>query len=148
MRTSSRRRSRAGLSVPEITLTPLIDTALTLLIIFMVTTPMIHNAIKVNLPHGRVKEDVGATQDLVVYIDKDEELYINGQKIIGQQINGQQTKYENFLKELQRMIGRQEDKMVYVKADRSVSYGMVLETVDIMKRIEGIAHVAMATQRA
>ena len=69
MRSLNRRR-RTSAREPEITLTPLIDTALTLLIIFMVTTPMIHNAIKVNLPRGRVKEDVGATQDLCVYIEK------------------------------------------------------------------------------
>lgn len=138
MRMTRRARSRVGLNAPEITLTPLIDTALTLLIIFMVTTPMIHNAIKVNLPHGRVKEDIGATQELVVYIDKDEKIYINGSSV----------KPDHFITELKKMVGREQDKMVYVKADRSVSYGFVTETVDQMKRIEGIAHVALATQRA
>jgi biopolymer transport protein TolR len=104
----------------------------------MVTTPMIHNAIKVNLPHGRVKEDSGATQDLVVYIDKEEKIYINGVII----------KPDRFVTELKKIVGREQDKMVYVKADRAVSYGFVTETVDQMKRIEGIAHVALATQRA
>ena len=61
-----RRRRKTGCLVPEITLTPLIDTALTLLIIFMVTTPMMHNAIKVNLPRGNVKEDRGSKQELIV----------------------------------------------------------------------------------
>lgn len=138
MSLSRRARSRASLNAPEITLTPMIDTALTLLIIFMVTTPMIHNAIKVNLPRGRVKEDIGATQDLVVYIDKHEKIYINGTSIL----------HDRFIAELKRMVGREQDKMVYVKADRAVSYGFVTETVDQMKRVEGIAHVALATQRA
>lgn len=139
------RRQRRGLSVPEITLTPLIDTALTLLIIFMVTTPMVHNAIKVNLPRGRVKEDIGSTQDLCVYIEKadptcnkGEQLYINGKAVVP----------KNLIPELRRMVGREHGKMVYVKADRDVKHGTVTEIVDQMKCIEGIAHVALATQRA
>lgn len=131
------RRSRNSMP-PEITLTPLIDTALTLLIIFMVTTPMIHNAIKVNLPKGRVKEDVGLTQELTVYIDKDEKIYLNGTAI----------KPQELLTELTRMVGKAQDKVIYVNADRVVAYGTVTEIVDQMKCIEGIAHVALSTQKA
>ena len=123
---------------PQITLTPLIDTALTLLIIFMVTTPMIHNAIKVNLPKGRVKEDMGSTQELTVYIDKDEKLYLNGTPL---------QQYD-LIVELKRMVGTSQDKIIYVNADRVVAYGTVTELVDQMKCIEGIAHVALSTQKA
>ena len=139
------RRQRKSLSMPEITLTPLIDTALTLLIIFMVTTPMVHNAIKVNLPRGHVKEDIGGSQDLCVYVEKadltrnkGEQLYINGTPIAA----------KNLIPELRRMVGREHGKMVYIKADRDVKHGTVTEIVDQMKCIEGIAHVALATQRA
>lgn len=131
------RRSRVSVP-PEITLTPLIDTALTLLIIFMVTTPMIHNAIKVNLPKGRVKEDMGATQELTVYIDKDEKLYLNGTAVTQQAL----------IAELTKMVGKSRDKMVYINADRVVEVGTVIEIVDQMKCIEGIAHVAFSTQKA
>jgi biopolymer transport protein ExbD len=144
-RYNSRRRP---MSVPEITLTPLIDTALTLLIIFMVTTPMIHNAIKVNLPRGRVKEDIGATQDLVVSIglDQDKKSRTLGQVIMC--INGTSVTGKTLIPELRRMVGRERDKLVYVNADKDVKYGFVTEIVDQMKCVEGIAHVALATQKA
>ena len=63
------KRSQAT-GIPEITLTPLIDTALTLLVIFMVTSPLINNAIKVDLPKGNAQEAQGVQEDLVVHIDK------------------------------------------------------------------------------
>ena len=53
----NRRKRRASVLMQEISLTPLIDMALTLLIIFMVTAPMLNNAIKVELPKGQAKED-------------------------------------------------------------------------------------------
>lgn len=144
MRSLNRRR-RTGISIPEITLTPLIDTALTLLIIFMVTTPMIHNAIKVNLPRGRIKEDVGANQDLCVYIEKADPVNHKGEQLY---INGAAVTYKTLIPELRRIVGREHGKMVYIKADRDVKHGTVTEIVDQMKCIEGIAHVALATQRA
>ena len=49
-------RRRQMVSMKEISLTPLIDTALTLLIIFMITAPMMQNSIKVQLPKGKAKE--------------------------------------------------------------------------------------------
>ena len=64
MRRGNKKRTRR-FSTPEISLTPLIDTALTLLVIFMITAPMIHNGIKVDLPQGNSKE-VGSQQELVV----------------------------------------------------------------------------------
>ncbi len=138
MNTGKRHRVRPLPSMPEITLVPLIDTALTLLIIFMVTTPMVHNAIKVNLPRGRIKEDGGSTQDMVVYVDKDERVYLNGAPVA----NGA------LMTQLRHMVASGRDKTVYINADRSVHYGFVTEIVDQMKCIEGIAHVALATKPA
>ena len=106
---------------------------------------MIHNAIKVNLPRGRVKEDVGATQDLCVYIEKADLAHNKGEQIY---INGSAVTYKTLIPELRRMVGREHGKMVYIKADRDVKHGTVTEIVDQMKCIEGIAHVALATQRA
>jgi biopolymer transport protein ExbD len=121
----------------EISLTPLIDTALTLLIIFMVTTPMIHNAIKVALPKGNAKEADIQHQELVVVIDKESKLHY-GDAI-----------YERgaLMEALKKQVGYSKEQTVVVKADQAVAYGVVIDLVDQIKHIEGIAYVALATEK-
>jgi len=124
-------------------MTPLIDTALTLLIIFMITTPIIQNAIRVSLPKGEAKEDEGGSQELIVYIDKEKHFFFNGQELTQEQLIAQ----------IKERVGEREtvgallDKKVYVKADQEVSYGQVIELVDRLKVVSGISHVILATQR-
>lgn len=134
-RIRSRRRHSADLL--DISLTPLIDTALTLLVIFMIATPMIQNAIRVSLPKGKAKEDQGALQELVVYVDKDRKIYFNGTELTT----------ANLINQLKDRVQSNQNKMVYVKADQEVSYGTVLELVDQIKVIGGISHVVLATQK-
>ena len=71
-----RNRKRRGrrLQMPEVSLTPLIDTALTLLVIFMITAPMVQYGIKVDLPQGKSKE-VATQQELVVSIHRNGTMY-------------------------------------------------------------------------
>lgn len=128
-----RKRSRRFAS-PEVTLTPLIDTALTLLVIFMITAPMIQNGIKVDLPQGNSKE-VGAQQELVVTLSKENKLYFNSFPI-------EKAGLAEAVKSA--MAGRL-DLPVYVRADETISYGNVIEIVDNLKTA-GIKYVAMSTR--
>ncbi|MFZ5954334.1 MAG: ExbD/TolR family protein [Candidatus Dependentiae bacterium] len=132
----SRRKKRSAAAIPEITLTPLIDTALTLLIIFMVTSPMLNNSIKIDLPRGKVQEDKATQQELVVFIDKSKQIFLNGKTVTKPQL----------LQQLQeKLTGSQ--KPVIVKGDKQVDYGFVFELVDEVKTIPGISHVALASQK-
>lgn len=122
-----RRNRRTTSALTDIPLTPLIDTALTLLIIFMVTTPMMQNAIKVDLPQGSAKEAGDTTQELVVFIDKDEKMYINEVPV----------SKDAMISTLKRKIGTQTQKTVFVKADQAVRYGHVIQVVDQIKVVGG-----------
>src|ERR1700739_4331646 len=108
MRRFSRRRRTTHNAIPEIPLTPLIDTAMNLLIIFMVATPMMNNMIKVELPRGSVREGDSKSQELIVFVDKQEKLYVNGKPTHNQ---------ESLVKELKRLLGAEKDKTVFIKAD-------------------------------
>ena len=136
----SRRRRKKAQSLPEISLTPLIDTALTLLIIFMVTTPMLkkENALQVELPKGKVKE-ISDTQkqDLTVMIDKQGKLSFNNAIV----------KEKDLVAVLAKSVGQKGQKTVFVKADTSASYGRVIEIVDKIKQVKGIRYVALATAK-
>ena len=137
MRRTLRYKRRRATALLDLSLTPLIDTALTLLIIFMITTPIIQNAIRVSLPKGQAKEDEGGNQELIVYIDKEKHIFFNGQE----------HNQEELIELLKQRVGEQQDKHVYVKADQDVSYGKVIELVDRIKVVGGVSHVILATQR-
>lgn len=131
------RRLKKKIALTEISLTPLIDTALTLLVIFMVTSPLMHNAIKITLPKGHAKEDVGLQQDVEIYIDKDGTIFCSGNAVL----------LSDLVVLLQQKIALDKEKTVYVKADAAVPYGQVIELVDHIKAIGGIKYVALATQK-
>jgi biopolymer transport protein TolR len=137
MRRFYRKRAQRVSAVNDISLTPLIDTALTLLIIFMVATPMLHNAIKVTLPKGQAKEDGGSQQELIISVDKSGAIYFD------------KTKYElaALIPVLQSKVKKGQEKTVFVEADTAVAYGQVIELVDKLKVIGGIKYVALATQK-
>jgi biopolymer transport protein TolR len=125
----------------EINVMPLVDVALTLLIIFMVATPMMNNVIKVELPSSRIDDGAPRThtqQELTVYIDKNKKIYLNGKE----------HSHDNLLKSLQKMVKKDSEEVVFVKADQAISYGMVIDLVDTIKVTGGIKYVALATKRA
>ena len=133
------RRSRKIITMPEVSLTPLIDTALTLLVIFMITTPMMNNVIKVELPTSKVDEmDSHVQQETIVYIDAQGKLHLNGQEL----------KLPAIITELQKLGKQKQVDMVFVKADQAVEYGKVIDLVDTIKMAGGIKYVALATKRA
>jgi biopolymer transport protein TolR len=132
-----RNKRLAGSGIPEITLTPLIDTALTLLIIFMVTSPMINNGIKVDLPQGKVQEVQGMQEDIIVHVDKQKHVYLNGDLV----------KKDQFIPQLKKKIGNQKHKTVFVKGDGDVAYKDVINIVEEIKLVGGIDRVALATKK-
>jgi len=118
-------------------MTPLIDTALTLLVIFMMATPVVQNAVRITLPNGESKEDGGVQQEMVVFLDKNNQLYLNKDKI----------EKKNLIAAIKKQVGNKTEKTVFVKADRGVNYGTVIELVDEIKIIGGVKYVALATQK-
>jgi biopolymer transport protein TolR len=128
------RRLRKALAFPEVILTPLIDTALTLLVIFIIAAPMVQNGIKVDLPQGNSKE-VGSQQEVVVSMDKDAKLFLNSYPI-------EKTELVDMVK---KTVGGRDDLPVYVRADEKVPYGQVITIVDQLK-LAGIKYVALSTR--
>jgi biopolymer transport protein ExbD len=129
-------RRRRDIQLPEITLTPLIDTALTLLIIFMVAVPVMQSNIKVQLPQGQKKEAESRKDDIVVTINKEGKLFINDKTV---------TK-ETMISEIKKLMQR-EDQVVFIRADESINWGSVNELIQYIKSMGGITHVALATKK-
>jgi len=134
-RLSSRRRREASL---ELNLTPMIDTYLTLLVIFIVTSPMMSNAIRIDLPQGKVQEVSTKTQDIIVTVGNDGKLFLNKDAIGSADV---------LIERLKKKVGPARDKTVFVKADKGARYGAVIELVDKIKTVGGVHYVALATER-
>ncbi len=133
-----RHKRRSAVMIPEITLTPLIDTALTLLVIFMVTSPLLNNAIKIDLPKGKLQEAQGLQEDLVIHIDKQHNYFLNGAQLSHDQMMSQLKK---------KMVG-QKNKTVFVKGDGDVAYKEIIGLVEEVKLVGGVDRVALATAKA
>jgi biopolymer transport protein TolR len=128
-----KKRKTRRFKMPEVSLTPLIDTALTLLVIFMVTAPMMQHGLKVDLPHGKAKE-VSGQQELVVTMSKDGKLYFNSFPV----------EKKDLAKTIKKEMGYNADLPVYVRADKELEYGKVVEVVDELKGVAKL--VALSTR--
>jgi biopolymer transport protein TolR len=119
----------------DINVTPLVDVMLVLLIIFMVTAPMLHQGISVALPKTATTNLRSGLEDpIVLSISKEGVYYINETPVA-----------RGLLRDRLRAIlrGRRE-KAVLLKADRGLSYGTVVETLDLLNRM-GIESLGMIT---
>ncbi len=118
----------------EINVTPFVDVMLVLLIIFMVTAPMMVQGVDVTLPEANAKPMVSDQENLTVTIDRDANVYINDFQV-----------RMDFLKEkLEKILAGKTDREVFFRADKNVSYGVV---VGVMARIKaaGVEKLGMVT---
>jgi biopolymer transport protein TolR len=121
----------------DINVTPLVDVMLVLLIIFMVTAPMLHQGIEVALPRADADNLPQRVEDpLVLTINRDGLVYVRATPVHPSQL----------VERLTPMLRARGDDSLYLKGDRDVAYGRVIEVLDILQR-GGIDHVGMVTER-
>ncbi|MDP5110299.1 MAG: protein TolR [Rickettsiaceae bacterium] len=117
---NNRRRNRRLMN--EINVTPLVDVMLVLLITFMITAPMLVAGIDVDLPKTESAPLSGQFKPLVITIDKSNELYITETKVDPKELI---PKLKNITKE-------KKDTRIFVKGDKSVPYGIIVETMSLI----------------
>ena len=133
-----RRRSKRRV-LPEVSLTPLVDTALVLLVIFMIATPIMQNSLHIDLPQGQMQEDTQqSSQPVMVTIDSQERLSLNGDVL----------DLDRILQVLGEKMKSSDDKKVIVECDQKASSGKLVETIDGIKFVAGVEHVVLSTKRA
>ena len=119
----------------DINVTPLVDVMLVLLIIFMVTAPMLHQGVSVALPKTATTNLPTSMEDPVLLsITKDGLYYINETPVARGLLRDR----------LERFLRGKKDRFVLLKADRGLSYGTVVETLDLLNRM-GIEGLGMVT---
>jgi biopolymer transport protein TolR len=127
---------RIGTSLAEINIVPLVDVVLVLLLIFMLTAPMMYRGIDVNLPRAAAKP-TAVEERLVLTVTKDRTLFLNDRRLAPGGLEGT----------LRDAFRNRTDKTLYLKADAGLSFGAVVETMDMVRRA-GIERLGMVTEPA
>ena len=118
----------------DINVTPFVDVMLVLLIIFMVTAPMMIQGLDVDLPEATAKPLDSEKEHLVITINKEQQIYINDYQVT----------VESLRDKLIKIIQGRKDRDVYLKADRSIPYGIVVQVMAEIKAA-GVEQLGMIT---
>lgn len=124
-------------STPNVT--PMIDVMLVLLIIFMVVTPALLAGFNADPPKAVNLKDhpEDANLDQVLGIDRDGNYYLNKKPIHAQDVGPM----------LKRIYdARTEDKILYLKADKSLDYSKVLDALDLAAK-NGVRVTGMISEQ-
>ncbi|MGA2526373.1 MAG: biopolymer transporter ExbD [Smithellaceae bacterium] len=132
---SLRKRNTGNKALAEINVTPLVDVVLVLLIIFMVTAPMLSMGIDVNLPRVKSKSVDVTEEKLVLTITEAREIFLNKTKM--------QLGELNF--KLEAIFSNRIDREVFLRADRNVPYGFVVEVMSEVRKA-GVDKLGMITE--
>ena len=120
-------------SLAEVNITSLVDVMMVLLIIFMLTAPFIQAGIKVRLPRAKstvIKE----TEGVILAISEEGEVYLDNARV-------ERDELTQALRNL-KVAG---EERVFVRADKNVPYGIVMEVIGHIKAV-GIDEVGMITE--
>ena len=110
--------------VSEINITPLVDTLLVLLIIFMVTAPAMTRTIGIDLPRAD-----GARAEKMV-VDKEKEFLVVGISVDDQIVFGEKNySQSDFMNQFSKLIAGMEPEKVFIQADKDVAYDRLVQVM-------------------
>lgn len=122
-------------TLTELNVTPLLDLAFVLLIIFMITTPLIENSLDLVVPtSSTAKTAVDPSKVLTVSINRNEVLELDGEEVTAADLEA-------------RLAARKLDDpalAVVVRPDKDLAIQKFVSVMDILQRV-GITKVGVMT---
>jgi len=120
----------------EINVTPLLDLAFVLLIIFMITTPLLENSMNLVIPSsGEKNPRVDSSLVQTISIDRSETIKLNN-RIVDP---------ETLIAQLTEMKRSNPDLAVVIRPDRELPVQKLISLMDTLQRAE-ISKVGIATK--
>ena len=119
----------------EINITPLVDVMLVLLVAFIVTAPLLNNAIHVNLPQTATTQPPEPKKPVTVSVDAQGQVYVDKQAFT----------VETLEPELKARHARDPELALHLSSDEAVNYGQVAKVMAVIERA-GITKLAVLTK--
>ena len=119
----------------EINVTPFVDVMLVLLIIFMVTAPLLTVGVPVDLPKVKANALTDQKDPIEITVKLDGSLYL-GESLV---------EVENLIPRLNAISDQNNEARIYVRGDRVVAYGRIMEIMSIINSA-GYIKVALVAQ--
>jgi biopolymer transport protein TolR len=120
-RGSSRPGSRYR-PMADINVTPLVDVMLVLLVVFMITAPLLTVGVPVDLPQTAAPPINEPKEPTVITVNKEGEIFIQDTSI----------PMDGLVAKLQAVTNSNPDAVLYVRGDKDISYGKVLEVMSLI----------------
>lgn len=136
--TGIRKRKRMS----EINVVPYIDVTLVLLVIFMVTAPLFHQGVEVDLPSAPAKQIEKADENqepLIISVNQAGQVFVN-------KANSPEEPIPDglFRNQIKEILSKEQGNPIYVRGDKNVDYGRVV-TVMVMLQDAGAENVGLIT---
>jgi biopolymer transport protein TolR len=106
----------------EINVTPLVDVMLVLLVVFMVTAPLLTVGVPVDLPQTQAPAINEPKEPLVITVNKDGVIFIQEASV----------PIDTLVARLEAITGSNPDAVLYVRGDKDINYGRVLEVMSLI----------------
>ena len=121
--------------ISQINVTPFVDVMLVLLIVFMITAPLLTVGVSVDLPKTKASQLNSKGDPIIISIKKNGDLFIQEREIETLQL----------LPRLQAISSGNKNLRIYVRGDKNVPYGLVLDTIAKIKN-SGFKKVALVAK--
>ena len=124
-------------TMADLNVTPLVDVMLVLLIIYMITAPMLHQGVEVNLPQTVAADEIPMRIDdpLILTVKTDGNVWIRDEPVHPSRL----------VERLSSLLQARDDKQVFVKGDRNISYGQFIEVIGLLKAGD-IHHIGLVAE--
>ena len=129
------RMHRKNKVISQINVTPFVDVMLVLLIVFMITAPLLTVGVSVDLPKTKASQLNSKGDPIIISIKKNGELYIQEREIDNLQL----------LPRLKAISSGNKNLRIYVRGDKNVPYGLVLDIIAKIKS-SGFKRVALVAK--
>lgn len=121
-------------TISQINVTPMVDVMLVLLVIFMITAPLLKVGVPINLPKTKAKALPEDQTPLSITINKEEKIFVQNTEI----------SLEKLIPKLISISKNRNDRKIFIRADKVLSYGKVIEVMAIINSA-GFNKIALVT---